>query len=140
MASSTSKRIPSAKPGRPCSVKSCRTVFKSSGLVGRVIMVLVGECLETPQQETSTARPRPVFRVRSARAPPGFGRARLATLAFAPPHPGGVRAKGRKTNYRKPFTPAAELKVARILARILLQKDLSCHSIAQTKSQQKEQQ
>ena len=50
-------------------------------------------------------RPRPVFRARSASTPPGFGCARLATLAFAPPHPGGVEAEGRKTNYRKTFTP-----------------------------------
>src|SRR5438445_3579159 len=62
-------------------------------------------CLLTPQQETSVARPRPVFRARSASTPPGFGCARLATLASAPPHPGGVEAEGRKTNYRKTFTP-----------------------------------
>lgn len=62
-------------------------------------------CFVTPQQETSVARPRPVFRARSASTPPGFGCARLATLASAPPHPGGVEAEGRKTNYRKSFTP-----------------------------------
>ena len=39
--------------------------------------------------------------------PPGFGCARLATLAFAPPHPGGVMTEGRKTIYRKSFTPAS---------------------------------
>lgn len=62
-------------------------------------------CLLTPQQETKMARPRPVFRAWSAFTPPGFGCARLATLAFAPPHPGGVKAQGRKTIYRKTFTP-----------------------------------
>ncbi|HEU5122738.1 MAG TPA: hypothetical protein VFW05_01600, partial [Verrucomicrobiae bacterium] len=30
---------------------------------------------------------------------------RLATLASAPPHPKGVEADGRKTIYRKTFTP-----------------------------------
>ena len=69
------------------------------------ILVLSWLCFVTPQQETSLARPRPVFRARSACTPPGFGCARLATLAFAPPHPGGVKADGRKTNYRKIFTP-----------------------------------
>jgi len=63
-------------------------------------------CLATPQQETSMTRPRPVFRVRSGFTPPGFGCARLATLPFAPPHPGGVKPDGRKTNYRKQITPA----------------------------------
>src|SRR5271170_3827898 len=55
-------------------------------------------------------RPRPVFRARRASTPPGFGCARLATLASAPPHPGGVEAEGRKTNYRKSFTPPSEGK------------------------------
>ena len=54
------------------------------------------------------ARPRPVFRARRVLTPPGFGCAWLAALAFAPPHPGGVRTEGRKTNYRKHLTPAAE--------------------------------
>ena len=31
--------------------------------------------------------------------------ARLATLAFAPPHPGGVKAGEGKTNYRKHYAP-----------------------------------
>ncbi|MEN9574084.1 MAG: hypothetical protein RL514_1939, partial [Verrucomicrobiota bacterium] len=38
--------------------------------------------------------------------PLGFGCARIATLAFAPPHPKGVKLEGRKTNYRSRFTPA----------------------------------
>src|SRR5436190_2837771 len=46
----------------------------------------------------------------AAFTPPGFGCARLATLAFAPPHPGGVKADGRKTNYRKIFTPPSWLR------------------------------
>ena len=50
-------------------------------------------------------RPRPAFRARSALPPPGFGCARLATLTFAPPHPEGGKAEGRKTNYRNRFTP-----------------------------------
>jgi hypothetical protein len=87
------------------SLRSCRTVFKSSGLLWWVILVFSWMCLLTPQQETSLARPRPVFRARSASTPPGFGCARLATLAFAPPHPGGVEAQGRKTIYRNRFTP-----------------------------------
>ena len=29
-------------------------------------------------------------------------------LAFAPPHPRGVKLEGRKTNYRNRFTPAAD--------------------------------
>ncbi len=61
-------------------------------------------CFATPQQGTSLTRPRPVFRTRSVFTPPGFGCARLATLAFAPPHPGGVKTEGRKTNYRNRFT------------------------------------
>ena len=63
-------------------------------------------CLSTPQQGTNVARPRPVLRVRSSFTPLGFGCARLATLAFAPPHPKGVKLEGRKTNYRSRFTPA----------------------------------
>ena len=63
-------------------------------------------CLSTPQQGTNVARPRPVLRVRSSFTPFGFGCARLATLAFAPPHPKGVKLEGRKTNYRSRFTPA----------------------------------
>jgi len=47
-------------------------------------------CLLTPQQETNVTRPRPVFRARSGFTPLGFGCARLAALAFAPPHPRGV--------------------------------------------------
>src|SRR6185437_6339927 len=40
-------------------------------------------------------------------APPLWGSAalRLATLASAPPHPKGVETEGRKTIYRKIFTP-----------------------------------
>jgi len=59
----------------------------------------------TPQQETSLARPRPVFRARSTLAPSGLGCAGLATLAFAPPPPEGARAEGRMAIYRKKFTP-----------------------------------
>ena len=55
-------------------------------------------------------RPRPAFRARSALPPPGFGCARLATLAFAPPHPGGGKAEGRKTIYRNRFTPTKFLR------------------------------
>ncbi len=39
---------------------------------------------------------------------PVFGCARLATLAFTPPHPGGVRTNGRKTICRNSFTPASK--------------------------------
>ena len=53
-------------------------------------------------------RPRPAFRARSALPPPGFGCARLATLAFATPHPGGGKAEGRKTIYRNRFTPTRQ--------------------------------
>ena len=72
------------------------------GVVGHVVWW----CLSTPQQETNVARPRPVFHARSVFTPPGFGCARLATLAFAPPHPGGVKTEGRKTNYRQQNAPA----------------------------------
>ena len=106
MASLTSRRMPSARPSVPCSVRSCKTVFKSSGLVWWVIGVLSWLCFVTPQHETTMARPRPVFRARRVLTPPGFGCAWLAALAFAPPHPGGVRTEGRKTNYRKHLTPA----------------------------------
>src|SRR5208282_1861826 len=105
MASLTRMRRPSAKPSWPCSVNSCRTLFKSSGSVWWAIWFGLLDVLVTPQQETSVARPRPVFHARGASTPPGFGCARLATLAFAPPHPGGVEAEGRKTIYRKTFTP-----------------------------------
>src|SRR5579859_2425333 len=115
MASLTRRRIPSARPPAPSSLRSCRTVFKSSGLVWWVILVLSWMCFATPQQETSLARPRPVFRARSASTPPGFGYARLATLAFAPPHPGGVEAEGRKTIYRKDFTPPVHIMELRHL-------------------------
>lgn len=46
-------------------------------------------------------------RARRCFTPPGFGCARLATLAFAAPHPGGVKQEGRRTNYRNRFTPAS---------------------------------
>ncbi len=47
------------------------------------------------------------FRARSVFTPLGFGCTRLATLAFAPPHPRGVKTNGSRTNYRSRFTPAA---------------------------------
>ncbi|MEI6396137.1 MAG: hypothetical protein WCT12_34155, partial [Verrucomicrobiota bacterium] len=56
------------------------------------------------------ARPRPVFCARSAATPAWFGCARLATLAFTPPHHAGVAAEGRRTIYRKSFTPAFHLQ------------------------------
>jgi hypothetical protein len=62
-------------------------------------------CLSTPQQETNVARPRPVFRAPRVFTPPGIGYARLATLAFAAPHPGGVKTERRKTNYRQQYAP-----------------------------------
>src|SRR5713101_6854644 len=108
MASLTSRRMPSARPLAPSSLSSCRTVFKSSGWLWWVILVLSWMCFATPQQETTVARPRPVLRARGAPTPPGCGCARLATLAFAPPHPGGVGAEEGKTNYRKSFTPPDE--------------------------------
>jgi hypothetical protein len=64
-------------------------------------------CLLTPQQETSLARPRPVFRARSASTPPGFGcvQARYARLHSASPRRGG--GAGKKDNLQKEFyTPA----------------------------------
>src|ERR1039458_4806098 len=40
MASSMRRRMPSARPPVPSSLRSCRTVFKSSGLLGWVILIL----------------------------------------------------------------------------------------------------
>src|SRR5688572_29142664 len=111
MASLTRMRRPSAKPSWPCSVRSCRTLFNRSGSVWWAMWFYCWMCLLTPQQETSVARPRPVFRAQSVITPPGFGCARLATLTFAPPHPGGVMTDGRKTIYRSSFTPAFADKV-----------------------------
>ena len=65
------------------------------------------------------ARPRPVFRARSALPPPGGGCARLATLAFAPPPPGGGKAGEGKTNYRNRFTPTKFLPIKRKIERKL---------------------
>ncbi len=110
MASLTSRRMPSAKPVWPCSVRSCRTWFKRSGWLGCVRFGCGGWlCLSTSQQETKVARPRLGFRARGA-PPAGFGCARLATLAFAPPHPAGEWAEGRKTIYRSSFIPFAPRK------------------------------
>src|ERR1035437_1582595 len=106
MASLTRRRMPAAKPPlTPCSVRSCRTVFKSSGSVRWVVMDLLWMCLVTPQQETLMARPR---RVLCGGSPPsGTAALRLATLASAPPPPQGGRAEGRRAIYRTTFTPAA---------------------------------
>src|ERR1035437_10360187 len=80
MASLTRRRMPSAKPPEaPWSVKSCRTVFKSSGFVWWVVMDLLWMCLLTPQQETIMARPRPVYDGGSP--PSGAAALRLARLA-----------------------------------------------------------
>src|SRR5882672_5521511 len=97
--------MPSAKPVWPCSVRSCRTLFKRSGSLWWAMWFWMLDVFATPQQETNVARPRPVFRARTVITPLGFGCARLATLAFAPPHPRGVMTEGRKTIYRKTFTP-----------------------------------
>jgi len=99
--------MPSARPSVPCSEISCRMLFNRSGSVRWVIWAFRWLCLATPQQETRMARPRPVFCARSAATPAWFGCARLATLAFAPPHHAGVAAEGRRTIYRKSFTPAS---------------------------------
>ena len=40
--------------------------------------------------------------------PCGFGSARLATLAFAPPPPQGLARSSQKAIYRKVFTPACD--------------------------------
>jgi hypothetical protein len=40
--------------------------------------------------------------------PCGFGSARLATLAFAPPHPQGLGGSSQKAIYRKVLTPASK--------------------------------
>src|ERR1035441_10072819 len=104
MASLTRRRMPSAKPPlAPCSVRSCRTVFKSLGFVWWVVMDLLWMCLVTPQQETIMARPRPVL---GGGSPPlGAAALRLATLASAPPPPKGGWAEGRRAIYRTTFTP-----------------------------------
>jgi hypothetical protein len=47
----------------------------------------------------------------SSVAPFGFGCARLATLAFAPPHPKGVTLEGRRRIYRNRFTPTLEVSL-----------------------------
>src|SRR5450756_1756252 len=105
MASLTRRRMPSAKPPlAPCSVRSCRTVFKSSGFVWWVVMDLLWMYLLTPQQETIMARPRPVYDGGSP--PSGAAALRLATLASAPPPPKGGWAEGRRAIYRTTFTPA----------------------------------
>src|ERR1035437_8953325 len=123
MASLTRRRMPADQPPlTPCSVRSCRTVFKSSGSVRWVVMDLLWMCLVTPQQETIMARPRPVFFGGSppsgtaalpppSLAPPppppsGTAALRLATLASAPPPPKGGWAEGRRAIYRTTFTPA----------------------------------
>src|ERR1035437_68453 len=92
MASLTRRRMPSAKPPEaPWSVKSCRTVFKSSGFVWWVVMDLFWMCLLTPQQETIMARPRPVY---DGGSPPlgggggGCAPARYARLRSAAPEGG----------------------------------------------------
>jgi len=104
MASLTIRRMPSAKPLEPSSLRSCKTACKSSGLLWWVILVLSWSCLLAPQQKTMMAQPRPVFCARSAPAPLGLGCARLALI---PPRPKEAGARGRKIIYRNRFTPTA---------------------------------
>ncbi len=60
-------------------------------------------CFATPQQRVQLGpAPRPDFHARSASTPSGLGCARLATLAFAPPHPGGWE-EGKKDKLQKDF-------------------------------------
>jgi hypothetical protein len=72
------------------------------GVVGHVVCLL--DVLEHPNRKPMWPALDQFF-ARSVFTPPGFGCARLATLAFAPPHPGGVKTEERKTNYRRSFTP-----------------------------------
>src|ERR1019366_7319697 len=111
MAASTSRRIPAAKPPlAPCSVKSCRTVFKSSGSVRWVVMDLLWMCLETPQQETIMARPRPVYDGGSP--PSGAAAAPLASPPPPPPPPegglGGVKKSNLQNHVYTGFTSAQD--------------------------------
>src|ERR1035437_4066001 len=106
MASLTRRRMPSAKPPlAPCSVRSCRTVFKSSGFVWWVVMDLLWMCLLTPQQETIMARPRPVF---GGGSPFGGGcaPARYARLRSAAPEGGlgGVKKSHLQKEFYTPVT------------------------------------
>jgi hypothetical protein len=63
-------------------------------------------CLLTPQQETSLARPRPVFRARAPLPPVGarLRSARYARHRSASPQR-GARAEEGKAIYRNIFTP-----------------------------------
>ena len=65
------------------------------GLVGPVGFGLA--VFADTQQETSVARPRPVFRA-GCPSPSGGGCARLASLTFAPPPPEGGGMDGEKKN------------------------------------------
>src|ERR1035437_9449487 len=104
MASLTRRRMPSAKPPlAPCSVRSCRTVFKSSGFVWWVVMDLLWMCLLTPQQETIMARPRPVLGGGSP--PSGAGGPALCPPPPAPPPPPPRRPRrGAGRSEEEPFT------------------------------------
>jgi hypothetical protein len=51
----------------------------------------------------------------SSFTPLGFGCARLATLAFAPPRPKGVKLEGRRAIYRNGFTPTGGRLFARLI-------------------------
>src|SRR5450759_3270182 len=106
--------MPSAKtPLAPCSVRSCRTVFKSSGFVWWVVMDLLWMCLLTPQQETIMARPRPVLGGGSP--PSGAAALRLATLASAAPE-GGLGGVKKSHLQKEVYTPTLKRPQSHIKA------------------------
>ncbi|MBM3847810.1 MAG: hypothetical protein FJ405_16190, partial [Verrucomicrobia bacterium] len=105
MASSTRRRMPSEKPWWPCSVRSCRTVFKNSESVWLVMygVVLLVVFRDTPTREQHD-QPSTRFLRDAIRPPSGSATQRLATLAAAPPPPKGGGAASRTPIYRKEFT------------------------------------
>src|ERR1019366_8380254 len=103
MASLTSRRRPSAKPSWPCSVRSCRTLFKSSGSVWWVMWgLLLAVFGDTPtgnqRDPPSTSFPR------AERLHPSGVRlrsARYARLRSASPRRG--EDGGQKDNLQNQF-------------------------------------
>jgi hypothetical protein len=51
----------------------------------------------------------------SSFTPLGFGCARLATLALAPPRPKGVKLEGRRAIYRNGFTPTFDICIINVV-------------------------
>src|SRR5438445_2767712 len=108
MASSTSRRMPSARPPEPCSLRSCRTVFKSSGLLWWVMWLLMLDVFADTPTGNQHDPPSTSFS-RAERLHPSGVRlrsARYARLRSASPRRGG--GGGKKDKLQKDFyTPQA---------------------------------